>query len=153
MEEPKPYRSPRSTTAGSTDRRGWRLSPVTGFCLAFYSLAVLWGVRSAVAPERSLSDIVFPMVLAICLCTWAIVDARHRQKPIPRSLRLWFFVLAGIVVPGYVIGTRGWKGLGWVVLHTVAWYALATVAMYVAGYLYWGDEWIDLLTLATTARW
>ncbi len=79
--------------------------------------------------------------MALFLSLWAVADARQRQRPIPRSQQFWFFVLAGLVVPGYVIMTRGWRGAGWVVLHAVAWYGIATLTMHVTGYLYFGDAW------------
>jgi hypothetical protein len=50
-------------------------------------------------------------------------------------------LLSWLVVPGYVVVTRGWKGLGWVVFHVIAWIVITTLAMHVTGYLYFGDVW------------
>jgi len=77
---------------------------------------------------------------------WAIADARRRHKPIPRSQQFWFLVLAGVVVPGYVIVTRGWRGLGWVAFHFAAWIVIAVIAMHITGAMYHGDAWWESMT-------
>jgi len=41
----------------------------------------------------------------------------------------WFFLAAGLLVPVYVIWSRGWRGVGYVALHSVLGYLLATVCM------------------------
>lgn len=94
-----------------------------------------------VTTSPALSDLVLPMALYICLCSWALADARERQLPIARSLQIWFYCFAPIVVPGYVLGTRGWPGLAWLLFHVLAWFALATMVMNVVGYAYWGSAW------------
>jgi hypothetical protein len=56
------------------------------FCLFFYLIAIFHGMRSAlVAPAPALSDLVLPVALAICLCSWALADARNRRRPNPSS--------------------------------------------------------------------
>ncbi len=121
------------------------MSPLTLFCIGYYALAVLSGARSAVFSERTAGDVVIQMALAICLGVWAVADARQREKPIPRSQQLWLFILAAVVVPGYVIITRGWKGIGWVGLHTVSWVVLWIAAMHTAGFIYFGNAWWPVL--------
>jgi len=81
------------------------------------------------------------MAMAVCLGAWAIADARRRQKPIPRSQKLWYVVFAGLVVPGYVILTRGWRGLGWVVFHAATWMTIAAIALQITGFIYFGHAW------------
>ncbi|MGE0534799.1 MAG: hypothetical protein AB7O68_07470 [Pirellulales bacterium] len=80
--------------------------------------------------------------MALCLGLWATTDARRRQKPIPSSAQIWFFVFAWIMVPGYVIVTRGWKGIGWVVVHAVGWLMVATLAMLIVGLCLYGLDWL-----------
>lgn len=141
MEQQNPFRAPKEYSPGGTPTTHGSMTPLAWFCIGYYALAILWGARSAVASERSAGDLVFQVMLALCLGAWAIADARRRQKPIPRSRQFWFFILAWAVVPGYVIVTRGWKGLGWTVLHFVGWYAIAVLAMGLTGLIYFGDEW------------
>jgi hypothetical protein len=129
MESPNPFSSPRDALPAGAVASQFRISPLACFCVAYYLLAITWGVHATVATAQSAGDLVLSVALALCLGIWATVDARQRQRPIPRSQHLWFFVLALFVVPGYVIGSRGWKGLGWVVFHIVGWVMISTVAM------------------------
>jgi hypothetical protein len=112
------------------------------FLIAFYTLSVVWGVRNIRFREPSDLDLLMPVAFAICLGWWAIVDARRRGGPIPVLARPWFFLLAGVVVPGYVIWSRRWRGVGWVVLHAALWFVLATVAMHAGGMFVYGYEWL-----------
>lgn len=103
----------------------------TRWCLAtYYGLAVVWGVRSLYQERESPLDYLEPLAMTIALGSWAIVDARRRGHPIPLLSRGWFFVFAGILVPGYAIGSKGWRGAGWVIFHGIAWYVLAALTMY-----------------------
>ena len=130
----RPMIHPRSTAANGFRQFRW-------FFPAFYALAIVCGIRNIHSGESSRLDLLYAVVFAIVLGWWAIVDARRRRQPIPMLARPWFFLLAGLVVPGYVIWSRGWLGLGYVVLHSVLWYALATVVMHAGGWIVFGDDW------------
>ena len=145
MEPQNPYGAPKELSVNRAPTIRLSRKPLAWFCVAFYGLAILWGARSAVASERSASDFVFQVVLAMCLGIWAVTDARQREKPIPRSQQFWFLILAWLVVPGYVIVTRGWKGLGWIALNALSWFAIATLAMHITGFIYYGDAWWPVL--------
>jgi hypothetical protein len=92
--------------------------------LAFYAIAPLYAV--AIVQERGDRgvDLFFGLVLNVILSCWAFADARRRGRPIPAMSRTWFFLFAWCMVPGYVIQTRGWRGVGWLALHGVVWVAL-----------------------------
>ena len=141
MEQPNPFIPPNETDVIGIPRTRFLLSPLLLFCIAYYGLAVYWGARSAVVWELSAGDFYLQVTLAIILGVWAVADARQRGKPIPTSAQAWFLFLASFVVPGYVIVTRGWKGLGWVTLHAVAWFTLFNLAMQLTGFLEFGDAW------------
>lgn len=117
------------------------------FLAAFYADAVAVGVHSIRPSDPSPLDLVGPVALALCLGWWAVVDARRRRHPIPASSRVWFFVFAGIVVPGYVVYSRGWRGAGWVALHGALWYAVANVVMYGGWLLIHGEAGLRALGL------
>lgn len=127
--------------AAITQRANWSMRPLGWFLLAFYALAVLWGARSAFVVERQVSVFFMEFLVSLSLAMWATADARQRQQPIPRSLHMWFLWLATILVPGYVLLSRGWRGIGWVVLNGLAWIVVATLAMNIAGFLYFGVAW------------
>jgi len=141
MEQPNPDRIPTPVLPSQT-RSAWFTNwPLVWFGVSYYSLAALWGVHSSIAAEDSLAELILRIALVLCLALWAVADASRRQKPIPRSQQFWFLLLAGILVPIYVIATRGWKGAGWIVLHILGWFAVATLAMHVTGFIYFGDRW------------
>ncbi len=119
-----------------------------GLLVALYTLAVAWGVRSIHFWEPSRMDVVLHVAAALALGWWAIVDARGRRHPIPLLSRPWFFLGAGLLVPGYVVWTRRWKGLGWLALNGALWYAVATLVMHVGGWLVFGDEWLRALGMS-----
>lgn len=115
------------------------------FLVAFCALAAAWGIRNIWFWEPSRLDLLVPIALAICLGCWAVEDARRLRHPLPVLARPWFFLLAVVVVPGYVIWSRRWRGVGWVALHTALWYALATAVMHGGGVLVFGNEWLRAL--------
>jgi len=133
--------SPQLFNATLRPRRPARDVRHTGwFLLVFYALAVVSGVRDIWFWKSSLLDLLIPVVFDICLGWWAIVDSRRRKHPIPLLSKPWFYLFAWLLVPGYVVWTRGGRGLGWIVLHCVCWCVLAVGAMFVGGALF-GVRW------------
>lgn len=130
-----PSTSGQAATVGGSRHNRW-------FFISFYSLAVLWGIRSIYHAEPSMLDLLIPLALTICLGWWALSDARRRRHPIPVMAKPWFLLLAVLVVPGYVIWSRRWRGVSWVVLHGLVWYLTATVALHVGGFMMFGKEWL-----------
>ncbi len=114
------------------------------FLMGYYALAAAWGIRQVWMSEHSGLDLIFTLLSALLLGWWAIVDAERRNHPIPMMARAWFLLFAGIVVPGYVIWTRGWRGLGWLLLHASCLYLLSTVAMNAAGFAVYGADWLEV---------
>ena len=96
------------------------------FLAAFYALALVQGIRSLYYWEPSFLDLLVPIAFIIALGWWAVVDASVRRHPIPILARPWFFLFAWLLVPGYVIWSRGWRGVLWIVLNCFGWYVLAT---------------------------
>jgi hypothetical protein len=109
----------------------------------YYLLAEVWGVRNVWFWEPSRLDFLVPVTVAVALGWWAIVDAKQRGMMIPMFAQPWFILLAGIVVPGYIIWSRRWRGVGWVALHAALWIVLATVAMHVGGVIVFGGAWMS----------
>jgi len=95
------------------------------FLAAFYALALVQGIRSLYYWEPSFLDLLVPIAFIIAFGWWAVVDASARGHPIPILARPWFFLFAWLLVPGYVIWSRGWWGVLWIVLSCFGWYALA----------------------------
>jgi len=117
------------------------------FLTVYYALAVVWGARHIFYDQFSILDFLVPLSLTLCLGWWAIADARRRRTPIPLLAQAWFVLFAGLVVPGYVIWSRRWVGVGWIVTHAVMWYVLATICMHLGGMMIYGQAWLRGLGL------
>jgi hypothetical protein len=112
-----------------------------GLLLGFYLLAIANGIREIRYRDESALDFLVPFSMALCLSVWALADSKKRGRPILSSLRCWYFLLAVIVVPCYVIQTRGWRGLGLVAANAIAWIVLANVARGIGGLFIFGAGW------------
>jgi hypothetical protein len=100
------------------------------FLAAYYSLAALSGAMGVVQAELVRTNLAMNAVLAFAMGWWAIVDARRRKHPIPMTSRDWFVLFALLLVPAYVIWSRGWRGVGWLALHALLGYGAAVVTLY-----------------------
>ena len=138
--EANPYKSPEISPELSIPRTDATRRSFA-FPLAFYGLAIVWGCRNVEYRHSSALDLLVPVALAVCVGLWALTDAKRRGHTVPMLARSWFILATGLVVPVYVIYSRGWRGVGWLVLHAVGWLALATVIMNVGGMWRYGDEW------------
>jgi len=108
----------------------------------FYALAVAWGVRNAWFWLPSGLDLLVPVALWVALSWWAILDAKSRGYAIPVLSQQWFFLFVWILVPVYVVWSRGWRGVGYLALHSALWMAVATLTMHAVGLLAFGNEWV-----------
>jgi hypothetical protein len=109
----------------SKPRHWWFLS-------AFYLLAVAWGMRDAQQGRASIVDLLLPLALAFTLAWWTICDAAVRGCPIPAFSQAWLVLFAVFAVPIYVVRSRGWRGVGLVILHVLGWYTVGITARVVA---------------------
>jgi hypothetical protein len=50
-------------------------------------------------------------------------------------------VFAVLLVPAYVVWSRGWRGILWVTLHAVLWYVVAIAVMNGVGVWVFGEKW------------
>jgi hypothetical protein len=126
-----PYKPPEAdsaTLSGQGSRLFARHTVI--FCIGFYAVAILVGITGA-RPSDSALGFLGSLVIAISLGGWAVTDARRRGRPIVSGAKFFFFIFAVFVVPCYVIWTRGWRGLGWVILNGVAWFMLAMATVVV----------------------
>lgn len=114
----------RESDAPGRGTRRWFLAAAT-------LIAVLSGIGHLFPDQRSALDDLTTLSLAYVLGWWALVDARRRGSPIPFLARQWFF-LCPILVPGYAIWSRGWRGAGWVALLVAAWYLVINLSLFAA---------------------
>src|SRR4030095_788032 len=108
------------------------------FASVLLGIAALWGLRLVHYTQQSAVDLFAPLAMAVTLGWWAIADSIARERPIPMGTRVWFLLLAGILVPGYFVWTRGWRGALAVVLGAAAWYAVCLLAMFLGRMVAYG---------------
>jgi hypothetical protein len=69
-------------------------------------------------------DLLVPLAITLPLAWWAIGDSRARGQSIPLLSRQWFLLAGTFLVPAYVVSSRGWLGVGLVLLNAIAWFLL-----------------------------
>lgn len=103
-----------------------------------FACAVAQGVRSIRMEQPSGMDLVLPLMFVVALGWWAVVDARRRGHPIPFLSRPWFFILGSVVVPCYIVWSRRWMGVLWLILIPILWIVVATAVVVVGRILLLG---------------
>lgn len=94
------------------------------FLTAWYLCAPMEGIRSAYSLNESLLHRLVPLAITLPLAWWAIGDSRACGWPIPLLSRQWFVLAGTVLVPVYVVWSRGWRGVGLVLLNAIAWLLL-----------------------------
>jgi len=97
-------------TAPAADRfHHWCLLP------CFNLLFLLYAMRPSLAVALAAN---------VALGWWAIHDSVVRRQPIPLLSRNWFIAVPILLVPLYLIYSRGWWGVALIVGQFVVWVAL-----------------------------
>jgi hypothetical protein len=105
--------------------------------VGFYVAAALTGVTDALS-NNALVYYLSATLLACSAGGWCAADASRSRNPMTWAVQLLTFLFWPIAVPIYLIVSRGWRGLGWLILNAVAVYATICVAYFATVYLYWG---------------
>ncbi len=129
--------TPTPATVARPPRRAIR-GHTLWFLAGYYFLCILSGARSAY-DGPSLLDLMIPLGYAVALSVWALVDARRRGHRIPLLSKSWFVLGYFVTVPGYVIWSRRWWGLLWLLVHAVIGFVVTFFTMLVFWLLlFWG---------------
>ena len=140
-----PYRSPASNAAaGSAAGRLERRHRFV-LVLAMYLLAAGGNMIVVLRPEELLVRLLLPVAMCSIMTYWCVVDSRMRGSPIVHSLHWIIFFTWPIAVPIYLIRSRGLRGLGLALLHTIGLYAATMAAYLLTGYVRYGEEWFHAL--------
>ena len=106
--------SPSFVVVERSKRRSGR---VASFLFGFYAVACLYGIRDIYPKEHSILDFLLPIAAAFVLGLWAVADSQSSEHPIPLLSRSWLFLFAPPAVAFYLIWSRGWRGVGLLLLH------------------------------------
>jgi hypothetical protein len=87
--------------------------------MLIYALAALLSARNTIDPVSSRPiDILISLFLSVSFALVCAIDSRLRGKPLPIIAPLLIAVLWPLAVPMYLVGSRGWRGLRLLLLHT-----------------------------------
>lgn len=103
------------------------------FLVLFLGTGILWGMLFAHQPLGQLGEQIVGLAVSEFLALWAIYDSRRRGRPIPVLSQDWLLAFAVVLVPLYVLWSRGWRGVVAIGLTVFAWSLLSNVVLQ----LYW----------------
>jgi len=93
--------------------------------------------------QVALKTLAMPMYLGSVALTWMSFDARIAGRFIPHGMYLIAVAMLPVVLPLYLIWTRGLKGVGLCVLHGVSLVLTGIIAYHLAGIVIYGtDVWV-----------
>ncbi len=81
-----------------------------------------WGVAQVFTDNAGL-ELLIGLLMASVAAGWVVMDARQRGKPILHVVQFFLVFTWGVSVPVYLVWTRGLRGIGWLLLHTIGLFA------------------------------
>jgi len=111
--------------------------------LALYGLSAFWGVAQLVAPDHSLLYIANAIAFATSATLWFAMDRLVLAKPAVPILQLLFFATWPVASLIHLVTSRGLRGMGYWLLHTVGLYATMCLTFFPAMLLL---NWLGVLT-------
>jgi hypothetical protein len=84
---------------------------------------IMWGIHSGADTRATMIDVAFPLSAGIIAVMTCVNDAKFRRAPLPRGVQFVMLFLWPVLVPVYLIGTRGWRGILWALLWTATVYS------------------------------
>jgi hypothetical protein len=109
--------------------------------VSLYAYAIGWGVLSVLHPHNDATYLLLDVALCPVVTYWCIVDGRLAGHPILLSFHQLILFAWPIAVPAYLTWSRGLRGLGFALLHTVGLCAAWLLALNATGYLVYGARW------------
>ncbi len=90
----------------------------------------------------SVVSLLLPTYLISVALTWMSFDARISHRFVPHGLYVVAVAALPLVLPLYLIWSRGFKGVGLCVLHGIGLMMMATLGYHLAGVAMYGfDAW------------
>ena len=112
--------------------------------LALYGLSAFWGVAQLVAPDNSLLYVVSAFAFATSATLWFAADRRVLAKPRLPILQLLFFFTWPVASLVHLLATRGLRGMGFWLVHSVGLFVAMCSTFFPAMFLL---SWLGMLGL------
>ncbi|MDQ3333056.1 MAG: hypothetical protein M3552_20800 [Planctomycetota bacterium] len=107
--------------------KGIGLHTIIFLIIGYLAMAVDGAAQASPFPNP-LFQTALSLIPILNLGLWAVRDARLAANPIPLLAQKWFVIFGWVLVPVYAIQSRGWRGLGWTILHGIGWFVTQYVA-------------------------
>jgi len=104
-----------------------------------FALQFVWGLRTAFNPDKP-EMVLVAIVAGVVATQFCIVDSKIIGNPLPWSLGWLIFGTWTLAVPIYLIRTRGWKRLHWMVFWGILWTLAAMIPFFAMEYILYGIE-------------
>lgn len=106
--------------------------------LALYGLSAFWGVAQVIAPDNAPLYIASAIAFATSATLWFSTDRRILAKPQVPILQLLFFFTWPVASLIHLPTSRGCRGVGYWLLHSVGLFATMCLTFFPAMFLlYW----------------
>lgn len=110
-----------------------------------YLSTIAWGAVQ-VFNQNIGPYLLFGIFMAATATQWTVLDARRRGHSIRHILLLLIVLFWSIAVPIYLIWSRGFRGLGWALLHALGLLLALCLGYYVTVFAVYGlDAFSDQL--------
>jgi len=108
------------------------------WCVTYYLvIATVAACQPFILSLDSTADILSGVVTALPPTYWLVNDAKRRRAPVPHVIQPGLISLWILVVPIYLLWTRKWWGLLYLLLHVVCTTLVSLFAYQVTVYLIW----------------
>ena len=108
------------------------------WCVAYYiGVVVVGGCQPFMFLEDSSASFLSAIAIALPAVYWALGDAKMKGKHIPHIIQpaivgYWF-----VAIPFYLLGTRKWWGIFYLLMHVVGTILASLAGQYVAVRFVW----------------
>jgi len=87
--------------------------------VTLYVLAALWGIVQIVFVKNGGVYLLAGLMCALLATSWAVYDAKSREKTILPILQMLYFMMWPIGATVYLVSRNGWRGVLIAALHAI----------------------------------
>lgn len=109
-----------------------------------YGLAAFWGIAQIASPNNVFLYYLSALLFAGTATTWASIDFRIRGRRFPGIVPLIYFITWPAATLVYLCCTRGFRGLGYWLLHAFGLFAFLMLTFAASAFLF---DWLGLINL------
>ena len=112
--------------------------------IVLYGLSAFWGVAQLIAPDNAPLYIASALAFAASATLWFVIDRRILAKPQLPILQFLFFFTWPVASLIHLLTSRGLRGLGYWLLHSVGLFVTMCLTFFPAMFLLYWSSVLDL---------